>query len=97
MNMDTSHHMQLPDDLKRRYLDRRAKDIEDCLLKLKDLDWTYFERLGHQLKGNAPSYGFDELGAIAHELEASAQEKDLDKLEMYVNAFRVWLGRQIKQ
>ena len=89
MSMDISHY-QLPDEVRKRYLDRRSKDIEDCTLKLLSRDWAYFERLGHQLKGNAASYGYRELGHIAFEIESSALNKDLLRLKTCVNAFKSW-------
>ncbi len=89
MNMDTSHY-QIPDEIRQRYLARRSKDIQDCSIKLLSRDWAYFERLGHQLKGNAASYGYRELGHIAFEIEVSALNKDLLRLKKCVNAFKHW-------
>ncbi len=89
MNM-VIDQFHIPDEMRRRYVDRRFKDIQDCHNKLVNLDWIFFERLGHQLKGNALSYGYEDLSEIAFDLEAAALEKDLIKLETCVNAFRQW-------
>ena len=87
--MDTNSFL-IPQELRERYLDRRLKDVENCDLKLLNLDWAYFERLGHQLKGNAASFGFKELGCIANDIESSAKNKDLVQLEIYVKDFKNW-------
>ena len=88
--MDTNQ-IYIPDEMRQRYLERRFQDIQNCESKLKNLDWLYFEQLGHQLKGNAASYGYHHLGDIASKLETSALDKDLVKLEIYIHAFRIWV------
>ena len=77
-------------EMQRQFIIRRSKDIDDCVAKLKNLDWNYFERLGHQLKGTAASYGYDDLGDIANQIEISALHKDLMTLEVHVQAFSYW-------
>lgn len=89
MNMDTNP-LLIPLEMRERYLDRRLRDVKNCDLKLLNLDWAYFERLGHQLKGNAASFGFKELGCIANDIESSAKNKDLVQLEIYVKDFKNW-------
>lgn len=82
---------QISHDMRKRYLDRRSKDVEVCSLRLLKLDWAYFESLGHQLKGNAASYGFVELGSIAMEIERAALNKDFSQLKICVKAFQNWV------
>lgn len=89
MNMDTNPFL-IPLEMRERYLDRRLRDVENCDLKLLNLDWAYFERLGHQLKGNAASFGFNELGCIADEIETSAKNKNLVQLKICVKDFKNW-------
>lgn len=93
MNMDINVP-HVPDDLRARYLARRSKDVEDCFLRFRAMDWSYFERLGHQLKGNASSYGYEELGHIALRIEQSAQAKDVADLEKNLSEFKNWLEQQ---
>ncbi len=90
MNMDIDQ-FHISHDMRKRYLDRRSKDVKDCSAKLLDPDWDYFERLGHQLKGNAASYGYVDLGSIAFEIEQSALNKNFSKLKNDVNAFKNWV------
>jgi HPt (histidine-containing phosphotransfer) domain-containing protein len=92
MNMDTSF-APVPEEMRKRYLARRHQDATDCPSKIENQDWAYFERLGHQLKGNAPSYGFDDLQQIALKIELSARERDLLKLKSNIEEFQSWVER----
>lgn len=94
MSMAINQINPIPEELRLRYLARRSKDIEDCFERLRQMDWAFFERLGHQLKGNAPSYGYEDLGRIALKIEQSAISKDLMDLERHLNDFRDWLHQQ---
>jgi HPt (histidine-containing phosphotransfer) domain-containing protein len=93
MNTDISFQ-SLPEDLRRRYLARRCQDALDCSYKLLSLDWAYFERLGHQLKGNAPSFGYQELSEIALRIESFAQKRNLVELEATLEEFKSWVAHQ---
>lgn len=90
MNTDINF---LPPELRQRYLERRLQDVQDCFSRLSNRDWAYFEKLGHQLKGHAPSYGFDDLQEIALKIEVHAKEKDISNLQSCINDFKSWLSR----
>lgn len=89
--MDTNF---LSQDFRQLYLARRSKDLQDCDRHLSIQNWSYFENLGHQLKGNAPSYGYKELQKIAVRIEFFAQKKDLSCLEKSIHEFKKWLANQ---
>ena len=95
MNTDINYQT-LPEDLRKRYLARRHQDACDCISKLTNLDWAYFERLGHQLKGNAPSFGYDELQEIALRIETHAKKRDRFNLEATLEEFRSWVANQTR-
>ena len=95
MNTDINFQ-SLPEDLRRRYLARRHQDALDCSSRLMNMDWAYFERLGHQLKGNAPSFGYDELREIALRIEAFAKRRDVGNLEATLEEFKSWVANQIQ-
>jgi len=81
---------EIPEVLRQKYLQRRSQDVADCTKKLNESDWTYFTQLGHQLKGNAPSYGYDDLAEIAEKIETVAKEKDSEALSQAIQEFEVW-------
>ena len=62
-----------------------------CSQKIHQQDWTYFCRLGHQLKGNAASFGFEDLAVIAERMETWATNQDSRRLEETLEEFSLWI------
>lgn len=79
--------MQVPVEAREKYLERRRQDITACQEALLKQDFQFFERLGHQIKGNAVTFGFDELTTVAIALEQAAKAKDLTQLKTLVEKF----------
>ncbi len=77
-------------EIQKTYLSRRNKDIQECTKRLAQADWFYFENLGHQLKGNASSFGYDDLTAIAKKIEAFGRDKDTQSLQTVLEDFKQW-------
>ena len=61
--------MELPPELYRNYHQRRKADLERLKNAMVENDAEPFKALGHQLKGNAPTYGYDDLATIGIEME----------------------------
>lgn len=60
-----------------KYLRRRCDEIG----KIKDsfnasADWELMKKVGHQIKGNASTFGFESLTAFGRRLEAAALSAD---------------------
>lgn len=83
----------IPEEVRQKYVERRKKDLADCRLALLNADFKCFAFIGHQIKGNAVTFGFDELTPIALEMERLAVEKDVDNLHELLNRFETCLGR----
>lgn len=66
----------LPPEMIQTYLEHRKTDIEKCRAALKASDFTVFEKIGHQLKGNGASFGFPEIGDIGASLEQAGKTKN---------------------
>ena len=77
------------------YLDREKINLTlqqaNCLTALDKNDFETFLRIGHQLKGNAASFGFEDLGLIALELENAAKESDINKIKTSLTKFESFL------
>ena len=86
--------IDIPEEMKSKYLERRKQDYADCLAALDKNDYETFLRIGHQLKGNASSFGFDDLGMIAAEIEHGAQLRDLPALKISMKKFDSFLQRK---
>lgn len=63
-------------DLIPSYLERRTQEIDQMNKCIQDNDFKNLIRIGHQLKGSAKSYGFEELGQLGSELEQLAQDQE---------------------
>ncbi len=65
--------MQLPTEMYQNYIVRRDEDYKELVIALEKSDVSIFKKIGHQIKGNASSFGFDDLTLIGirmHKLEA---------------------------
>jgi len=56
-------------------LNKRA-NIADTLRALEQGDYETAERVGHQLRGEGSSFGFDQVTAMGFELERAAKGAD---------------------
>ncbi len=79
--------MQVPVEARQKYLDRRKQDITACHEAVSKQDFGFLERIGHQIKGNAVTFGFDELTGVAVAMEQAAKAKDLTQLKELVEKF----------
>lgn len=85
--------MDVPIEMKTLYFQRRLKDHSDCLAALENKDIKNLERIGHQMKGNAVCFGFDELGDIGEQLENASIKKDWDEIAQSVEKFGNYLSK----
>lgn len=79
--------MQVPAEARQKYLERRKQDIIASKEALSKQDYSFLERLGHQVKGNAITFGFDELTNIAVAIEQAAKAKNITQLQTLVEQF----------
>lgn len=76
--------MQVPVELKIKYLSRRFQDIERLRLSLEQDDYSLAQKLGHQVKGNAVTFDFPQIAFIGVEMEKAAQRKDKEKVKILI-------------
>lgn len=72
--------MQVPVELKIKYLSRRLQDIEKLRLSLDQEDYSFAQKVGHQIKGNAVTFDVPQIASIGLEMEKAAQKKDKEKV-----------------
>ncbi|MCC7460217.1 MAG: Hpt domain-containing protein, partial [Proteobacteria bacterium] len=70
---------QLPAEMYTTYVLRREDDLNDRTKAVEKSDVPMFRKVGHQLKGNASSFGFDEL------LTISARMHNIDETNIAVD------------
>jgi HPt (histidine-containing phosphotransfer) domain-containing protein len=80
--------MQLPIEMRQAYLQRRKADLVLLEEACQKMEASYLQRIGHQLRGNALSYGFDELSTIGTQLEAASKINDFHEAEQLVKQIK---------
>ena len=89
--MDTE--MIIPEEARAKYIERRKKDIESLRSALAGRTFDEFKRIGHQLKGNAASFGYSDLEKVAIQMEAAGEKQDLHEASRQLGLFEQWLTR----
>lgn len=64
------------------FLDELPKRIESLNQAADSGDFSYLNRLAHQLKGAAPGFGFDPIGQAAGVLEERLKISNLEMVEI---------------
>lgn len=83
--------MEVPNEIMSRYLERRKRDLEECLCSLESKQYSEIEKVGHQLKGNGLTFGHPELSAIGKKMEDAAVREDLEMIEKALKEFSSWV------
>lgn len=87
--------MEVPLEMQNRYIERRKQDLDHCWANLWNQNFAELEKVGHQLKGNGLTFGYQDLSLIGSHLELAAIQKNMDELERAVEDFSSWLNRQL--
>lgn len=86
--------ISIPQEIRDKYLVRRQKDIETLKASHSSKSLEDFKRIGHQLKGNAASFGYGELEKIAIAMENAAMSGDMFEAGKQLDLFEKWYSRQ---
>lgn len=93
---DFDESLDIPIEVRKRYLERRAQDVETLRKQARENEFEEFCRVGHQLKGNAASFGYPELEKIGVDLESAGQARDLASAKRALDALEAWLETQLR-
>lgn len=77
--------MQVPVELKVKYLDRKVQDIQVLISSLEKNDFAPALKLGHQVKGNAETFDFPQMAPIGVKIEAAAKNQDKESLRSLID------------
>ncbi len=72
--------MDIPLELKLKYLKRRLEEIEEIKKKISNNDFELASKLGHQIKGNASSFSFNELENRGERIEKAALNQNKEQV-----------------
>ncbi len=85
--------VNIPAEVRQRYIERRQKDIEVLRSALRTQTLDEFERIGHQLKGNASSFGYSDLEKVAIQMELAGENKDMAEASRQLTLFEKWFEK----
>ena len=80
----------------RKYIDRREKDLSLLRNALNTNDFEQIRFIAHQIKGNAETFGFSELGEHAKTLEILAESNDGNGILSEITWIEKWVREQSK-
>lgn len=89
-----TYTMQIPEEMRKKYLERRLKDFSELSTALERNELEVFKRIGHQLKGNAPTFGYDELAILGQNMEVAAESNDKDFARECLSKLQSWISSQ---
>jgi len=76
-----------------QYLKNRTQELGELKELLIQSDFSKIQTLGHRLKGNAKSYGFEQLGEIGSQLEEAAQVQDSSRIKVLIHETESYLSQ----
>lgn len=86
--------LAVPKESQLKYLRRRLDEIGKIQASLVDsVDWELVKKVGHQMKGNASTFGFLPLAEFGRNLEAAAVTQDVQSLSAVIAE----LAKQVSQ
>lgn len=84
----------LPADFLQVYVSRRSSDLEILKLSLENNSVQEFNRIGHQILGNARTFGFLDLEKIAEKLNELTPKSLKEKGPELLLEFEIWITCQ---
>jgi len=78
-------------DLVPHFLEHKREDTGTIRAAIDRADYETIGQIGHKMKGEGGSYGFDAVTDLGAKLERAAQEKDLDTARQTVDAITEYL------
>ena len=78
-------------DLIPQYLSNRWADLGFARRLLADREFFLLSGMAHRIKGNAASFGFDELGEIAQIVEQAAESNDPMAIDSALEAYDAFM------
>ena len=84
--------IEIPDEVKLKYFERRKADVQKCTEAIANKDFKFLQKVGHDLKGNALTFGFEPLASIGENLENAAMEQNLEEAKTSITKMNNYLS-----
>ena len=82
---------EISDEVRTLYFQRRCTELEECRKALRVHNFKFLRKVGHDLKGNAETFGFAPMSEFGDQLESAALEKNMSHAERAVNTINEYL------
>lgn len=89
-------YMVLPESAYRNYLERRKVDLSRLQKAFQEGTVEDFKVIGHQLKGNAASFRYEDLGHLGERLESVTTKTLASEGPGLLSEFAAWIHRTQK-
>lgn len=84
---------EITNEMKERYLNRRQEELIELNNAIMEKNYEPAVRIGHILKGNGSTFGFNELSELGKDIEEAAENEDEVILKLLVNSLQVFLQK----
>lgn len=81
------------EDIVPTFLANRRKDLRTIRAALPDKDFETVRTIGHRMKGDGGSYGFQAISKIGGSMELAAGRRDQPAIERYTSQLEDFLAR----
>jgi HPt (histidine-containing phosphotransfer) domain-containing protein len=81
--------MEVPIELKKRYLDRRIRELELLKSSISRDDYSGALMLGHQVKGNAVTFDLPQVAPFGVAIESAAKMRDKDLVQTLIRKMEI--------
>ncbi len=88
---------QISSAQKKTYLLNRISDVHLINSKNINEQFEFAIKMGHMLKGNGKTFGFDEVGIIGKKLEEVGNDKDAVTLKCLVDSLLAYLQLELSK
>lgn len=82
--------MPIPDEMRKKYIERRRRDVEELSVASSSKDLAPFIKVGHQLKGNGITFGYQELADLGVRMEEAGLQENWNEVNACLAALKVW-------
>ncbi|MGZ3695744.1 MAG: Hpt domain-containing protein [Bdellovibrionota bacterium] len=89
--------LTIPDEMRQKYIGRRVQDLESLKAALAKSEFDLFFKVGHQLRGNAATFGYESLGILGEKLEHAGTARDSAEAEECLSVLEKWISEQKSQ
>ncbi len=90
----TEFAMKIPEQMRKKYIERRARDADKIASTLEAGNFAVLSQVGHQLKGNGATFGYEGLAELGRKMEEAAEKSSRLDADQCLFALKAWVQEQ---